>query len=143
MNTHCPFERLIVAGTHACSRAIAVTRREGAGIDCNDADSCDRCGSLQEFFEQVGAEAFGEVEDRTQVAHSTLLKIQIGGLAGTVQCLDLSVGEKIEDLDQVAGQADGNLEKLDHEILIGAMRDARAWRRRSGGYLRFAPKTPR
>jgi len=130
MNTRCPFERLIVAETHACSRAMAVTRREGAGIDCNDACACDRCRSLQEFFEQVGAEAFGEVEDRTQVPHSTLLKIQIGGLAGTVQCLDLSVDEKIEDLDQVARQADGNLEILDHEVLAEAMRSARARRRR-------------
>ena len=130
MNTRCPFERLIVAETHACSRAISVTRREGAGIDCNDADPCNRCQGLQEFFEQVGAEAFGEVEDRTQVPHSTLLKIQIGGLAGTVQCLNLSVGEKIEDLDQVAGQAGGNLEELDHEILAEAMRGARARRRR-------------
>ena len=130
MSTRCPFERLIVAGTHACSRAVAVTRRDGAGIDCNDACSCERCRSLQAFFEQVGGEAFGEVEDRTQVPHSTLLKIQIGGLAGTVQCLDISVDEKIEDLDQVAGQADGNLESLDHEILAEAMRGARARRRR-------------
>ena len=130
MNTRCPFERLIVAEMHACSRAVAVTRREGAGIDCNDARACDRCRSLQEFFEQVGAEAFGEVEDRTQVPHSTLLKIQIGGLAGTAQCLNLSVDEKIEDLDQVAGQADGNLEILDHGLLAEAMRGARARRRR-------------
>lgn len=130
MNTRCPFERLIVAETHACSRAIAVTRREGAGIDCNDAGPCDRCGSLQEFFEQVGAEAFGEVEDRTQVPHSTLLKIQIGGLAGTVQCLDLPAGERIEDIDEVAGNAADKLEMLDHGILAEAMRDARARRRR-------------
>ena len=130
MSVHCPFERLIVAGTHACSRAIAVTRREGAGIDCNDACSCDRCGSLQEFFEQIGAEAFGEVEDRTQVPHSTLLKIQIGGLAGTVQCLGLPMDEKIEDLDQVAGQAEANLDVLDRGILAEAMRGARARRRR-------------
>ena len=130
MSVHCPFERLIVARTHACSRAISVTRRDGAGIDCNDADSCDRCGSLQEFFEQVGAGAFGEVEDRTQVPHSTLLKIQIGGLAGTVQCLDLPIDEKIENLDQVAEQADANLDVLDQGVLAEAMRGARTRRRR-------------
>ena len=130
MNTHCPFERLIVAGTHACSRAISVTRRDGAGIDCNDADSCNRCQGLQEFFEQVGAEAFGEVEDRTQVPHSTLLKIQIGGLAGTLQCLNLPAGERIEDIDAVAGDAADKLEMLDHGILAEAMRGARARRSR-------------
>lgn len=130
MNTRCPFERLIVAGTHACPRAISVTRRDGAGIDCNDADSCNRCQGLQEFFEQVGAEAFGEVEDRTQVPHSTLLKIQIGGLAGTLQCLNLPAGERVEDIDAVAGDAADKLEMLDHGILVEAMRGARARRSR-------------
>ena len=130
MSTHCPFERLIVSRTHACPRAIAVTRRDGAGIDCNDACSCERCQNLQAFFEQVGAEAFGEVEDRTRVSHSTLLKIQLGGLAGAVQCLNLAIHEKIEDLDQMARQVEGNLETLDHGILIEAMRGARARRRR-------------
>ena len=130
MNTHCPFERLIVARTHACSQAIAVTRRDGAGIDCNDADSCNRCQGLQEFFEQIGAEAFGEVEDRTQVPHSTLLKIQIGGLAGTLQCLDRIADERIEDIDEVAGNAADKFEMLDHGILAEAMRGARARRSR-------------
>ena len=130
MNTHCPFERLIVAGTHACTRAISVTRRDGAGIDCNDADSCNRCQGLQEFFEQVGTEAFGEIEDRTQVPHSTLLKIQIGGLAGTVQCLNLPASERIEDINAVAGDAADKLEMLDHGILAEAMRGARARRSR-------------
>ena len=130
MNTHCPFERLIVAGTHACSRAISVTRRDGAGIDCNDADSCNRCQELREFFEQVGTEAFGEVEDRTQVPHSTLLKIQIGGLAGTLRCLNLPADERIEDIDEVAGNAADKLEMLDHDILTEAMRGARARRSR-------------
>lgn len=130
MSVHCPFERLIVAGTHPCSRAIAVTRRDGAGIDCNDACSCERCQGLQEFFEQVGAEVFGEIEDRTQVPHSTLLKIQIGGLAGTAQCLGLSAGEKIEDLNQVAELAKENLEALDRETLAEAMRGARTRSRR-------------
>ena len=130
MNTRCPFERLIVAKAHACSRAIAVARREGAGIDCNNACSCDRCRSLQEFFEQVGAEAFGEVEDRTQVPHSTLLKIQIGGLAGVARCLNLPSDEEINDLDRVAEQAEANLEALDRGILTEAMRGAHARRRR-------------
>lgn len=130
MNTSCPFERLIVAGRHACSRAISVTRRDGAGIDCNDADSCNRCQGLQEFFEQIGAEAFGEVEDRTQVPHSTLLKIQIGGLAGMLQCLHLPAGETIENIDEVAGNAAGKLEMLDHGMLVEAMRGARARRSR-------------
>ena len=130
MSVHCPFERLIVAGTHACSRAIAVTRRDGAGIDCNDACSCERCQGLQEFFERVGAEVFGEVEDRTQVPHSTLLKIQIGGLAGTALCLNLSADEKIEDLDQVAELGKENLKTLDRGTLAEAMRSARARPRR-------------
>lgn len=130
MNTHCPFERLIVARTHACARAIAVTRRDGAGIDCNDGGSCERCGTLQEFFGQVGAEAFGEVEDRTRVPHSTLLKIQVGGLAGTVQCLNLPAGEGPGNLDAVAEAAGEDLSALDREILAEAMRGARARRRR-------------
>ena len=130
MSVHCPFERLIVAGTHGCPRALAVTRRDGAGIDCDDECSCDRCRGLQGFFEQVGAEAFGEVEDRTQVPHSTLLKIQIGGLAGTLQCLNLPVDGKIGDIDEVAGHAADKLEMLDHGVLAEAMRGARARRSR-------------
>ena len=130
MNPHCPFERLIVAATHACSRAITVTRRNGAGVDCDNASSCARCEALQEFFEQVGAEAFGEVEDRTQVSHSTLLKIQIGGLAGTAQCLKLPDCEATEDVGKVAERAEERLATLDHGILIDAMQAARARRRR-------------
>ncbi len=130
MSAPCPFERLIVAGTHGCSRAVSVARRDGPGTDCNDAEACGRCRGLQELFEQVGAAAFGEVEDRTQVPHSTLRNIQIGGLAGMLMCLGRPVEERIEDIDEVAGQAAGLLDGLDPKILADLMRGVRSGRRR-------------
>ena len=127
MNPRCPFERLIVAATHACRQAANVTRREGAGIDCRDAACCDCCMSLQQFFEDIGAEAFDEIEDRTQVPHSTLLKIQVGGLAGARQQL---APEAPEDIGRLAQQAVGQLQAMDRTQLAEAMRQARARRRR-------------
>ena len=130
MSARCPFERLIVAGTHGCSRAIAVARREGPGTDCNDAEACGRCQRLQELFEQVGAEAFGEVEDRTQVSHSTLRNIQIGGLAGMCLCLGRPFEGRLEDIDEVAGMTADLFDGLDPKILADMMRSMRGTRRR-------------
>ena len=130
MNPRCPFERLIVAATHDCRQAASVTRCEGAGIDCRDAACCARCEALQEFFEDIGAEAFDEVEDRTQVPHSTLLKIQIGGLAGVRQQLALEPPDASADLGALAQRAAGQLQAMDRGRLAEAMRQARARRRR-------------
>ncbi len=127
MNPRCPFERLIVAATHACRQAASVTRREGAGIDCQDAACCARCEALQGFFEGIGAEAFDEIEDRTQVPHSTLLKIQVGGLAGVRKQL---ASDAPEDLGMLAQQAAERLPSMGRSQLAEAMRQARPRRRK-------------
>ena len=130
MNLHCPFERLAVAGTHACARGLAVTRRNGAGVDCSEETAHSRCATAQAFFAQVGGEAFGEVEDLTQVPHSTLLKIQIGGLAGVAGCLDLPQSMAVDNMGELIERAGSRLGDLDHDALVAAMRAAKARRKR-------------
>ena len=126
MNLVCPFERLLVSGARHCRRARPVTRREGAGMDCDEAEARARCGRLLERFEEAGAAAFGELEDRTQVPHSVLMKVQLGGFAGVAE----SLGCGADDLDELAAAAAPELDRLDTEKLAQAMRRAGGLRRR-------------
>ena len=126
MNPACPFERLLVSGARRCRRARPVTRREGAGVDCAEADSRARCGRLLERFEEIGAAEFGELEDRAAVPHSVLMKVQLGGFAGAAE----SLGSGADDLDELAAAAAPELRQLDAELLARAMRRAGGLRRR-------------
>ena len=126
MSLACPFERLLVSGARRCRRARPVTRREGAGVDCGEADARARCGRLLARFEEVGAAAFGELEDRTRVPHSVLMKVQLGGFAGVAE----SLGSGADDLDELAAAAEPELQQLDAELLAQAMRQAGGLRRR-------------
>ncbi len=128
----CPFERLLVANTHACAHALNVTRREGAGVDCSASDFHTCCTTLQQHFEKWGAEAFGEIEDRTQVSHSTLLKIQVGGLEGVNQQLGLTPDAATADVGALAQQASSLLDTLDASSVIATMQQVRTRRRTSG-----------
>ena len=84
----------------------------------------------QEFFARIGGEAFGEVEDLTLVPHSTLLKIQIGGLAGIAECLGLPQSLATDNMGEIIEQAGSRLEELDHGTLAAAMHAASARRKR-------------
>lgn len=124
MNPACPFERLLVSGARRCQRALPVTRREGAGVDCDETEAQARCGRLLERFEEIGAAEFGELEDRTAVPHSVLMKVQIGGFAGLAE----SLGTSAEDLDELAAAAVP--ERLEAGLLASAMREAGGLRRK-------------
>ena len=126
MNLICPFERLLVSGARRCRRARPVTRREGAGMDCDDAAAQARCGRLQEYFGEVGTAAFGDLEDLTQVPHSVLMKVQLGGFAG----LAAALGSDADDLDELAAAAEPERNRLDAEALAQAMRQAGGLRQR-------------
>ena len=125
MNPACPFERLLVSGARRCRRARPVTRREGAGMDCDATDAQARCGRLLERFEEIGAAEFGELEDRTAVPHSVLMKVQLGGFAGLAASLDTGA----DDLDELAA-AVPELDRLDAGELARAMREAGGLRRK-------------
>ena len=126
MSPACPFERLLVSGARRCRRARPVTRREGAGMDCDEAGAQARCGQLLERFEEIGAAEFGALEDRTAVPHSVLMKVQLGGFAG----LAASLGAGADDLDELAAAAAPELDRLDAGELARAMREAGGLRRK-------------
>lgn len=125
MSPACPFERLLVSGARRCRRARPVTRREGAGMDCDEAGAQARCGRLLERFEEIGAAEFGALEDRTAVPHSVLMKVQLGGFAG----LAASLGAGADDLNELAA-ATPELNRLDAGELARAMREAGGLRRK-------------
>ena len=124
MNPACPFERLLVSGARRCRRARPVTRREGAGMDCDEAGAQARCSRLRERFEEIGAAEFGELEDRAAVPHSVLMKVQLGGFTGLAK----SLGTGAEDLDELAAAAVP--ERLEASLLASAMREAGGLRRK-------------
>ena len=126
MNPACPFERLLVSGARRCRRARPVARREGAGMDCGEADARARCGRLLARFEEIGAAEFGELEDRAAAPHSVLMKVQLGGFAGAAEIL----GSGADDLDELAAAAEPELQQLDAKLLAQAMRAAGGLRRK-------------
>jgi hypothetical protein len=108
MSLKCPFAAPITAGKAACRNAQEVVRRGGSEYDCRSADAHAVCARLFEQLKAVALPAFGVEDSLLSMPHSTLIKIQSGGLLGLARLVG----------DPNGGEAGGRIEVADVADLI-------------------------
>jgi len=87
MTLKCPFAAPLTAAKAACHNAQEVVRRGGSEYDCRSADAQAVCVELFERLKAAALPAFGVEDDLLSMPHSTLVKIQSGGLLGLARLL--------------------------------------------------------
>ena len=78
----CPFGATQAKEDFGCRHASKIIRRGGAEFACDSADMHVACSQLLRRLKDVALPEFGVADDLTQMPHSTLVKIQFGGLLG-------------------------------------------------------------
>jgi hypothetical protein len=94
----CPFNAPLLSEVFACSRSRAVTRRGGPDVACSDAAAQARCQNLHVRLKAAVLSALGLDDDPLTTPHSTMVRIQCGGLLG-LHRLAGTGAERIEDID--------------------------------------------
>ena len=140
----CPFAAPLTAGKAGCHNAQEVVRRGGSEYDCRSAPDHAVCLALFERLKAAALPAFGVEDDLLSMPHSTLIRIQGGGLLGLHRLLADQPGEvgradpeiaDVADLVDRARQRYGDLALLPVAGLTAEMRayqlERRGSRRRS------------
>ena len=78
----CAFSGALIGKQYGCQNAMDITRREGPSIGCTSEHMQQKCALLLDELKVAALPQFGYEDDLTQMPHSVLMKIQIGGLAG-------------------------------------------------------------
>lgn len=78
----CPFGATQAKADFGCHNATMIVRRGGAEFACDAADMHNECSRLLQRLKEVALPEFGVQDDLTEMPHSTLVKIQFGGLLG-------------------------------------------------------------
>jgi hypothetical protein len=112
MSLKCPFAAPITAGRAACCNAQEVVRRGGSEYDCRSEADHAACIGLFDRLKAAALPAFGVEDDLLSMPHSTLVKIQSGGLLGLARLLG----------DQAAEGAEEGAEIADISVLVGLAR---------------------
>jgi hypothetical protein len=99
MTLKCPFAAPITAGLAACRNAQEVVRRGGSEYDCRNEADHSGCTALFDRLKVAALPAFGVEDDLLSMPHSTLVKIQFGGLLGLGRLLGEGVGQAAEVAD--------------------------------------------
>lgn len=110
----CAFNATLMGDRFGCAHARHVVRRGGPDVACVDSAGHERCRRLFEILKASALPAFGVEDDLLSMPHSTLVKIQFGGLLG-IQRLLGSSGETVMDINSLvehAGRNFGDLETL-------------------------------
>lgn len=128
----CPFSAPLLSEIFACSKSVAVTRRGGPDIACTDAVAQARCESLYARLKSAALSALGLDDDPLITPHSTMVKIQCGGLLG-LQRLAGTGGERVEDVDALVRntlERYAGEEAVPVEAVVGDVEGYRVRRRR-------------
>mgnify|MGYP001039405152 CR=1 FL=1 len=140
MSLKCPFAAPITAGRAACCNAQEVVRRGGSEYDCLSEADHAACVGLFDRLKAAALPALGVEDDLLSMPHSTLVKIQSGGLLGLARLLgdhvavEAEEGAKIADISDLVGRARvryGNLGLVPCTELTGDMQGYRLDRRGS------------
>ena len=99
MTLKCPFAAPITAGRTACRNAQEVVRRGGSEYDCRSKADHTACTALFERLKAAALPAFEVEDDPLSMPHSTLVKIQFGGLLGLARLLTEGTGQTAELAD--------------------------------------------
>lgn len=94
----CPFNAPLLSEVFACANSLAVTRRGGPDVACTDPAAQARCEALFLRLKSAALSALGLDDDPLTTPHSTMVKIQCGGLLG-LQRLSGGGSERVEDIN--------------------------------------------
>ena len=83
----CAFNATLMGDRFGCAHAHHVVRRGGPDVACTDSAGHERCQRLFELLKASALPAFGVEDDLLTMPHSTLVKIQFGGLLGIQRLL--------------------------------------------------------
>lgn len=101
----CAFNATLMGDQFGCTHARHVVRRGGPDIACVDNTGHERCQQLFELLKASALPAFGVEDDLLSMPHSTLVKIQFGGLLG-IQRLIGGNGDTVADIHSLVGRAE-------------------------------------
>ena len=128
----CAFNATLMGDQFGCIHARRVTRRGGPDVACADNTGHERCRRLFELLKTSVLPAFGVEDDLLSMPHSTLVKIQFGGLLG-IQRLLGNGGETVTDIDSLVDRAEnrfGGLETVPCEQIQSDMTGYKIRRRK-------------
>lgn len=107
----CAFNATLMGDQFGCTHARHVVRRGGPDIACVDNTGHERCQRLFELLKASALPAFGVEDDLLSMPHSTLVKIQFGGLLG-IQRLLVGSGDIVADINSLVGHAENRFGSL-------------------------------
>lgn len=110
----CAFNATLMGDQFGCAHAHHVVRRGGPDVACADNAGHERCRRLFDLLKASALPAFGVEDDPLSMPHSTLVKIQFGGLLGIQRLLD-PIAETVADVNSLvehAGRNFGSLETI-------------------------------
>ena len=128
----CAFNATLMGDQFGCTHARHVVRRGGPDVACADNTGHERCRRLFGLLKTSALSAFGVEDDLLSMPHSTLVKIQFGGLLG-IQRLLGNGGETVTDIDSLVDRAEnrfGGLETVPCEQVRADMTGYKIRRRK-------------
>lgn len=115
----CPFEKSLLSGCAACSRAERCNIAEREIVNCTDAQALARCIALRDQFRLNFTFALGRPHIEGPLPHAQEMRMQCGGLKGLQAVLDDS--DQVKDvaaLLDMCQQKFGSLSDFPYEQIV-------------------------
>ena len=115
----CPFEKSILSGCAACSRAEKHNIAEREVVACNDKEALARCIALRDLLRHNFTFALGRPHIDGPLPHAQEMRMQCGGLKGLQYSLDAS--DEVRDvaaLVAMAQQEFGELADFPYSLIV-------------------------
>lgn len=115
----CPFEKSILSGCAACSKAEKRNIAEREIVACNDAQALERCIALRNLFRINFTFALGRPHIDGPLPHAQEMRMQCGGLKGLQVMLDDSDQvTDVAELLEMSQQKFGSLSDFPFEQIV-------------------------
>ena len=110
----CAFSNTLITNQFGCEKGEQVTRRGGPDVACTGSAGHERCRRLFELLKASALPAFGVEDDLLSMPHSTLVKIQFGGLLGIQRLLgDNAETATVTDINSLVDRAENRFGGLE------------------------------
>ena len=115
----CPFEKSILSGCAACSKADKRNIAEREVVACGDKEALAHCSALREQLRHNFTFALGKAHIDGPLPHAQEMRIQCGGLKGLQYALDESDGVRdVFVLVATARQSFGEFEDFPYSLIV-------------------------
>lgn len=115
----CPFEKSILSGCAACSRAGRHNIAEREVVACNDKEALARCIALRDLLRHNFTFALGRPHIDGPLPHAQEMRMQCGGLKGLQFSLDASdEARDVAALVVMAQQKFGELADFPYSLIV-------------------------